>query len=93
VTMGTLGDRVGRRRLLLARRRRVRRLLIAARGLLGIAGAMLAPSTLSLIRSMFLDARQRTLAIGVCSLVAVRRDGQWSIVHVQLSILGSPPGR
>src|SRR6266540_1249355 len=39
--------------------------LIAARALLGVAGATLAPSTLSLIRSMFVDARQRTLAIGV----------------------------
>jgi Domain of unknown function (DUF4440) len=27
------------------------------------------------------------------ALVAVRRDGQWSIVNVQLSMLGSPPGR
>lgn len=40
-------------------------MLIAARVLLGIAGATLAPSTLSLIRNMFLDPRERTFAIGV----------------------------
>jgi DHA2 family multidrug resistance protein-like MFS transporter len=39
-------------------------MLIAARALLGIAGATLAPSTLSLIRNMFLQPRQRTIAIG-----------------------------
>ncbi len=40
-------------------------MLIATRALLGLAGATLAPSTLSLIRNMFLDAAQRTFAIGV----------------------------
>ncbi len=40
-------------------------MLIATRALLGLAGATLAPSTLSLIRNMFLDAEQRTVAIGV----------------------------
>jgi len=40
-------------------------MLIASRALLGIAGATLAPSTLSLIRSMFEDDRQRTVAIGI----------------------------
>jgi DHA2 family multidrug resistance protein-like MFS transporter len=40
-------------------------MLIAARALLGVAGATLAPSTLSLIRNMFVDPRQRTVAIGV----------------------------
>jgi DHA2 family multidrug resistance protein-like MFS transporter len=39
--------------------------LIAARALLGIAGATLAPSTLALVRNMFLDNRQRTVAIGL----------------------------
>jgi MFS transporter, DHA2 family, multidrug resistance protein len=39
--------------------------LIAARALLGVAGATLAPSTLSLIRNMFEDPQQRTFAIGV----------------------------
>jgi MFS transporter, DHA2 family, multidrug resistance protein len=40
-------------------------MLIAARALLGIAGATIAPSTLSLIRNMFHDDRQRTTAIGI----------------------------
>src|SRR6266511_2730930 len=40
-------------------------LLVAARALLGVAGATVAPSTLSLIRNMFLDPRQRTVAISV----------------------------
>jgi DHA2 family multidrug resistance protein-like MFS transporter len=77
VTMGTLGDRIGRRRLLLigAAAFAVTSLLaafatsagtlIAARALLGIAGATLAPSTLSLISNMFHNPRQRTVAIGV----------------------------
>ncbi|HEX5964234.1 MAG TPA: MFS transporter [Gemmatimonadales bacterium] len=77
ITMGTLGDRIGRRRLLLigaaafgvasvlAAFSRSAEMLIATRALLGIAGATLAPSTLSLIRNMFLDPDQRTFAIGV----------------------------
>ena len=77
MTMGTLGDRIGRRRLLLvgatafglastaAAFARSAEMLIAMRGLLGVAGATLAPSTLSLIRNMFLDERQRTVAITV----------------------------
>ena len=40
-------------------------MLIAARALLGVAGATLAPSTLSLIRNMFQDPQERTFAIGV----------------------------
>ena len=40
-------------------------MLIATRALLGVAGATIAPSTLSLIRNMFLDERQRTTAIGI----------------------------
>src|SRR5262249_3875799 len=40
-------------------------MLIASRALLGVAAATLAPSTLSLIRNMFFDLRQRTFAIGV----------------------------
>ncbi|TDC91102.1 MFS transporter [Actinomadura sp. 7K507] len=77
ITMGTLGDRIGRRRLLmigmaafaavslLAAFAPSAELLIAARALLGVAGATLMPSTLSLISNMFPDARQRALAIGV----------------------------
>jgi DHA2 family multidrug resistance protein-like MFS transporter len=77
ITMGTLGDRIGRRKLLLlgaaafgvastiAAFAPSAELLIAARALLGIAGATLMPSTMSLIRNMFLDARQRTAAIGI----------------------------
>ena len=40
-------------------------MLIAARALLGIAGATIAPSTLSLLRNMFRDPAQFTVAIGV----------------------------
>ena len=77
VPMGTLGDRIGRRRLLLAGAAafgiasvlaaysRSAEQLIAARALLGVAGATLAPSTLSLIRGMFAQPRQRTMALGV----------------------------
>src|SRR5918992_5590772 len=77
VTMGTLGDRIGRRRLLLtgaaafgaasvlAALSRSAEMLIATRAVLGVAGATLAPSTLSLIRNMFRDPDQRTFAIGV----------------------------
>jgi DHA2 family multidrug resistance protein-like MFS transporter len=77
ITMGTLGDRIGRRRLLLigaaafavasvlAAFSTSAGMLIVTRALLGIAGATLAPGTLSLIRTMFHDPRQRTTAIGV----------------------------
>src|SRR6266487_2072372 len=77
ITMGTLGDRIGRRKLLLlggsafgaasvlAAYAPTPELLIAARALLGIAGATLAPSTLALISNMFRDPKQRGLAIGV----------------------------
>lgn len=77
ITMGTIGDRIGRRRLLLwgavafglasllAAFSTSAEMLIVARALLGIAAATLAPSTLSLLRNMFLDERQRTLAVGI----------------------------
>ncbi|HZH03763.1 MAG TPA: MFS transporter [Myxococcaceae bacterium] len=77
IVMGNLGDRIGRRRLLLmgaaafglasvlAAFSKSTGMLIAARAVLGVAGATIAPSTLSLIRNMFLDPRQRTVAIGV----------------------------
>ncbi|GAB3702372.1 MFS transporter [Nocardiopsis oceani] len=77
ITMGGLGDRIGRRRLLmiggvafavasvLAAYSTTPEMLIATRALLGMAGATLMPSTLSLIRNLFLDARQRAIAIAV----------------------------
>src|SRR5207248_4747694 len=77
ITMGTLGDRIGRRRLLmigaagfaaasmLAAFSTSAGMLIVARAILGVAGATLAPSTLSLIRNMFHDPGQRTVAIAV----------------------------
>ena len=77
ITMGTLGDRIGRRKLLLlgatafgiasvvAACSRSAEMLIASRALLGVAGATIAPSTLSLIRNMFLDEKQRTIAISM----------------------------
>ena len=77
ITMGTLGDRIGRRRLLLigaaafaaasvfAAISTSAEMLIAARALLGVAAATLAPSTLALIRNMFADPQERTFAIGV----------------------------
>jgi MFS transporter, DHA2 family, multidrug resistance protein len=77
VTIGTLGDRLGRRRLLLgggaafgvlsviAAFSTSADMLIASRALLGLAGATLAPATLSLIFSMFPDPGQRATAIGI----------------------------
>lgn len=77
VTMGTLADRIGRKRLLLtgaagfglasvlAAYAPDAETLVAARLLLGVAGATLMPSTLSIIRTLFTDARERTRAIAV----------------------------
>jgi DHA2 family multidrug resistance protein-like MFS transporter len=77
ITMGTLGDRIGRRRLLLiggaafavasvlAAFSVSAEMLIVTRAMLGVAGATLMPSTLSLIRTMFQDDHQRTSAIGI----------------------------
>lgn len=77
ITMGTLGDRIGRRRLLMigaaafgiasiaAAFSTSAAMLIAARAALGVAGATLMPSTLALISNMFADARRRAFAIGV----------------------------
>ena len=77
VTMGRLGDRIGRRKLLMigalafgaasvaAAYATDPAVLVVARALLGIAGATLMPSTLALISTMFHDARQRGLAIAV----------------------------
>jgi DHA2 family multidrug resistance protein-like MFS transporter len=77
IPMGSLGDRIGRRRLLvtgaaafglmsvLAALAVNTHQLIAARAALGLAGATLAPSTLSLIRSMFRKPSERTVAVGI----------------------------
>lgn len=77
ITMGSLGDRIGRRRLLLigaaaftlasvvAAFSESPTMLILSRAALGIAGATLGPSTLALISNMFRDEKQRGLAIGV----------------------------
>jgi DHA2 family multidrug resistance protein-like MFS transporter len=77
VTMGTLGDRIGRRRLLLigaaafgvasvvAAYSTSAGMLVAARALLGVAGATLMPSTMALIRNMFRDPKQMGRAISV----------------------------
>ncbi|WEH33559.1 MFS transporter [Streptomyces sp. AM 4-1-1] len=79
ITMGSLGDRVGRRKLLLMGAAAFSAasvaaafatgpgMLIAARALLGIGGAALIPSTMALVRNMFRDARQRGRAIGIWS--------------------------
>ncbi|WP_309104905.1 MFS transporter [Microbacterium sp.] len=77
VTMGAVGDRIGRRRLLLvgaaaftvasasAAFSITPEMLIASRAVMGIAGATLMPSTLALISNMFLDPQQRGMAIGI----------------------------
>ncbi|PYD01298.1 MFS transporter [Microbacterium esteraromaticum] len=77
VTMGVMGDRYGRRRMLfigatgfaivsaLAAFAPTAGLLIAARAALGFFGAMLMPSTLSLLRSIFPNRDQRRLAIAI----------------------------
>ncbi|MFD1274245.1 MFS transporter [Streptomyces kaempferi] len=79
MTMGSLGDRIGRRRLLLfgaaafgaasalAAYADSAQTLIAARALLGIGGATLMPSTMAIIRTMFTDPGQRAKAIGLWS--------------------------
>src|SRR3712207_1650467 len=77
VTMGTLGDRIGRRRVLLigafafgvasalAALSGTAQQLIIARALLGIAGATIAPSTLSLVVNLFQNEHERNRAIGI----------------------------
>ncbi|MGZ4635282.1 MFS transporter [Oryzihumus sp.] len=77
LTMGALGERVGRRRLLMvgafafgaaslaAAYAPGPGALIAARAVLAVGGATLMPSTASLVRHMFEDPRQRTTAIAI----------------------------
>ncbi|NUT38801.1 MAG: MFS transporter [Thermoactinospora sp.] len=79
VTMGNLGDRIGRKRLLLIGAAAFGaasvvtayapspELLIAARALLGVAGAVIMPSTLSIVRNVFTEPGERTAAIGIWS--------------------------
>ncbi|MFD4569734.1 MFS transporter [Streptomyces sp. NPDC058467] len=79
MTMGSLGDRIGRRKLLLfgaaafgtasviAAYATSPETLIAARAILGIGGATLMPSTMAIIRTMFTDPGQRAKAIGIWS--------------------------
>ncbi|MFC6882150.1 MULTISPECIES: MFS transporter [Actinomadura] len=79
VTMGGVGDRIGHKRLLLigtalfAAASGVTayapnaELLIAARAVLGVAGATLMPSALSLIRRVFVEPKERTVAVGIFS--------------------------
>ncbi|MBT2490348.1 MFS transporter [Streptomyces sp. ISL-96] len=82
ILFGTLGDRVGRRRILLlgyglfgaasalAAFADSPHVLIAARALLGIGGAMIMPATLSILRQVFPDRRERAVAIGIWTAVA-----------------------
>lgn len=81
VTMGSLGDRIGHKKLLLCGATAfgiasaatayasTPGLLIGARALLGVAGATLAPSTLALIRGLFPQPRERGVAVGVWASV------------------------
>ncbi|RAJ59866.1 DHA2 family multidrug resistance protein-like MFS transporter [Streptomyces sp. Amel2xB2] len=82
ILFGTLGDRIGRRRVLLfgyaffagasalAAYAQTPGMLIGARALLGVGGAMIMPATLSILRHVFPDRRERALAIGIWSAVA-----------------------
>ncbi|MEU1705928.1 MFS transporter [Streptomyces sp. NPDC005706] len=82
ILFGTLGDRIGRRRVLLlgyalfgvasavAAFAPSAQTLILARALLGVGGAMIMPATLSILRQVFPDRRERALAIGIWSAVA-----------------------
>lgn len=77
ITMGSIGDRIGHRRLLLCGATAfgavsaltayapTAELLIAGRALQGVAGATLAPATLALVRGLFPVARERALAVGI----------------------------
>ncbi|WP_308250034.1 MFS transporter [Sphaerisporangium fuscum] len=82
VTFGTLGDKYGKRRFVLwgyvvfgiaslsAAFAGGPVALIASRALLGVGGAMIMPATLSIIRQVFTDRRERAIALGVWSAVA-----------------------
>ncbi len=82
VTFGTLGDRYGRRPFVLggyvvfglaslsAAFAATPLALIVSRAFLGVGGAMIMPATLSIIRQVFTDRRERAIALGVWSAVA-----------------------
>ena len=77
ISMGSLGDRIGHKRLLLcgatafaafsalSAYSATAPMLIGTRVLLGMAGATLAPATLALIRGLFADQRERSIAVGI----------------------------
>ncbi|MEU6538753.1 MFS transporter [Streptomyces sp. NPDC047000] len=82
VSMGSLGDRIGRKRILLGGATAFGAVsvlnayattpgtMILARALLGVAGATLMPATLALIRNLFHDPRERSLAVGIWGATA-----------------------
>ncbi|WP_329016621.1 MFS transporter [Streptomyces sp. NBC_00690] len=82
ILFGTLGDRIGRRLVLLigygifglasalAAMAETPEILIGARALLGVGGAMIMPATLSILRTVFPDRRERATAIGIWTAVA-----------------------
>lgn len=82
VSMGSLGDRIGRKKLLLlgsvgfgamsvlAAYATTPEMMILARALQGVAGATLMPSTLALIRNLFHDPKERSLAVGIWGAMA-----------------------
>ncbi|MBZ3902470.1 MFS transporter [Streptomyces griseiscabiei] len=82
VSAGSLGDRIGRKKLLLIGATAfgaisvlnayatTPEMMIVARALLGVAGATLMPATLALIRNLFHDPRERSLAIGIWGATA-----------------------
>jgi DHA2 family multidrug resistance protein-like MFS transporter len=77
ISMGSLGDRIGHKKLLLCGATAFAlisvvtayavsaEMLIMSRALLGVAGATLTPATLALIRGIFPDARERSVAVGI----------------------------
>ncbi len=79
ITMGNVGDRIGRKRLLLissvafgvasaaAALAPTAGMLVLARAVQGVAGAGVMPSTLALLRSLFTDDHQRMRAVGIWS--------------------------
>jgi DHA2 family multidrug resistance protein-like MFS transporter len=81
IPMGSVGDRVGRRKLIIigaaifgitslaAAYARNPEMLIAVRALCGIGGAALMPSTLALIRALFQDDKQRGVAVTLWTTV------------------------